>query len=159
MIKMRMRGRIGGRALRRHHLVIAAADHDEIRFRAANGRQPCRLGLKQRTHLQQVVQRARLRIEQVHQRAGIHLRDMRHERALALRRMNNFARAQQLQPFAQRGARHAQLFRQAPLRRQRLPGLEHPVEDQTFDSLGDFVRHLAGFFFCFRVHAFSGPVV
>ncbi|KAG1585074.1 hypothetical protein G6F46_014900 [Rhizopus delemar] len=85
MVQMRVRGRIGGRALRADHLVIAAADHDEISLGAAYGRQPGGLRFQQRTHFQQVVERARLRVEQVHQRPGIHLRNMGDERSLALR--------------------------------------------------------------------------
>ena len=50
-------------------------------------------------------------------------------------------------------------FGQTPFRRQGLAGLEHAVQDQALDALGHFVRHLAGFFFGFRVHAYSGPVV
>ena len=55
------------------------------------------------------------------------------------------SRAQQLQAFAQRRARHAQLLGQTPFRRQGLAGLEHAVQDQALDALGHFVRHLAGF--------------
>ncbi|MNT43843.1 hypothetical protein D3C72_1803350 [compost metagenome] len=47
VVQMRVRRRICSRALRGHHFVIAAADHDEVRLRAANGRQPGRLGLQQ----------------------------------------------------------------------------------------------------------------
>ncbi|MNT51380.1 hypothetical protein D3C72_1883440 [compost metagenome] len=159
MIQMRMRGRVGGRALRADHLFVAAADHDEIGLGAPDGRQPGRLGLQQGTHFQQVVQGARLRVEQVHQRPGVHLRNMRDERPLALRGMDDLPRPQQLEPFAQRRARHAQLFGQAPLGRQGLAGLEHAVQDQALDPLGHFIGHLAWFLFCFRVHAISVPVV
>ncbi|KAG1165501.1 hypothetical protein G6F63_015866 [Rhizopus arrhizus] len=81
------------------------------------------------------------------------------ERSLALRGMDDLARPQQLEPFAQRRARHAQFFGQAPFGRQGLPRLEHAVQDQAFDPFSDLVRHLAGFLFGFRVHALSGPVV
>jgi hypothetical protein len=73
--------------------------------------------------------------------------------------MDDLARAQELQALAQRRARHAQFFGQPPFGRQRLAGLEHAIQDQAFDALGDLVRHLAGFFCCFRVHSLSGPVV
>ncbi|MNN94889.1 hypothetical protein D3C81_2136010 [compost metagenome] len=73
VVQMGVGGRIGSRALRRHHVVITAADHDEIRLGATYGGKARGLGFQQRTHFQQVVQRAGLRIEQMHQRPGVHL--------------------------------------------------------------------------------------
>lgn len=136
VVQVRMGGAVGLAAVRGKHFVIAAADHDEVGVRAADRRQPGRFAFEQRAHLQQVVQRARLRIEQVHQRARIHLRDLRHVRTLALGGMDDLARPQHPEPFAQRRARYTQLFGQPALGRQGLPGFEHAIEDQPLDTLG-----------------------
>jgi hypothetical protein len=107
-------------------------------------RQPRGFGLEHAAHLEQVVQRARLRAEQMHHRRERRLsRETCHERTLALRSLDDAARPQQLEPLSECGARDAELFREAPLGRQRLTGFEHPVNDQTFDALGNDVRHLA----------------
>jgi len=73
--------------------------------------------------------------------------------------MNDLARAQQFQAFAQRRARYAQLFGQAPFGRQGLARLEDAVQNQPFNTFGHFIGHLTGLLFNFRVHAISAPVV
>jgi hypothetical protein len=66
----------------------------------------------------------------------------RDERTAPMRRLDDAARPQHLEPFAQRGARHAELDGQTPFRRQGLPRPQHAVDDQAFDALGHRVRHL-----------------
>ena len=69
-----------------------------------------------------------------------------------MRRLDEPARPQYLQPFAQRRARHAELFRQTPLGRQRLSLLQHAVDDQPLDALGDHVRELPFVFLSGLLH-------
>jgi hypothetical protein len=53
------------------------------------------------------------------------------------------------------GTRNAEFFRQAPLRRQQLPGLEHAVDDQPLDALTDHVGDLQATARSCVVHATS----
>lgn len=78
-----------------------------------------------------------------------HLRD---ERALAVTGVDDPPGTQQLEPFTQRRAGHAEFFRQAPLGRQQLPDLEHAVDDQPLDAFADHVGDLLRTFWFEGVH-------
>src|SRR5690606_31761456 len=58
-------------------------------------------------------------------------------------------------------ARDAELFAQPALRRQRLADLEHAIDDQAFDPLGNHVGQLAALLGIFDQHGYTylvGPV-